>query len=563
MNNSDVQLWFANNKDNKIVTINEIDKEHKHNKYTCCLCNSEVIPKQGKEKSWHFAHKDKSKCSNESMYHFWIKNKLLQNGDKFIIKSDMEKEYICKEILVEQIYIVNRKQYKPDLTVITETDETIYFEIANTNKKKIEDYLDIWIGLNNIVVEVDVKTLINLSKNSLLKFKALWYEGKCFNIRKNDTYYNTIGKYKAQLIKDGVFENKKEDIEKLDWFWKDVLKYKNNEVNIEYMVELIDAIDDENDKEILEEILNKPRCNKLIYDYKKYKTINIINEINPIFIKYAQKKGINDYFNYIKINENQGTIDILDPTDNCFIVYDIFESSRNKLVDNIIEDLSDIVKYNEKKEKKKVWEDKRNELYKEIIEHPKIKQYVNKFNEDINKYKLEIDVSPYRFEVNNKQLFQIILTYNTYGSFGVVAIREEKEIEEYYNIDNLYNFLNKNVSGYFSKLNTIDGHMITILNKICQKLKKRYDKTIHNIEIENRLWLEDIYEIKIYNNSKINIDEKFYITNDGVISDDVYIRDKKIILKSRDENEIENYIIDKLSNKIRQQMYKGGIYSGK
>ena len=155
-----VQLWFAKNEDGEILTIDEVNKNTK-DKYYSPMCGSELIPRQGEINSWCFAHIDKSKCNSESMIHFWVKNKLIEKGDKFIVTSDYEKEYICRDILVEKSYEVDGKIYKPDLTIITECGKTIYFEMNHTNKKKLEDYIDIWIGLNNIVVEVDTKTLIN------------------------------------------------------------------------------------------------------------------------------------------------------------------------------------------------------------------------------------------------------------------------------------------------------------------------------------------------------------------------------------------------------------------
>ena len=188
MYNSNINLWFAKNTNNDIVTINEIEVKDNKEKYYCPLCGSEVIPKATKSKliTAHFAHVDASKCSSESMIHWWFKHKFLESGDKFKIVSDKEREYVCKEILVEQSYTVEDKIYRPDVTIKTECGNTIYFEMKFSNEKKLKDYIDIWLELKNIVVEVDIKKL--MSKDKLPVFNALFYDGKCFNVKKGDRY---------------------------------------------------------------------------------------------------------------------------------------------------------------------------------------------------------------------------------------------------------------------------------------------------------------------------------------------------------------------------------------
>jgi hypothetical protein len=53
--------------------------------------------------------------------------------------------------------------------------------MAFTNKKKVKDYLDIWLELKNIVVEVDIKQL--MLKDSIPTFKALFYNGSVLILR--------------------------------------------------------------------------------------------------------------------------------------------------------------------------------------------------------------------------------------------------------------------------------------------------------------------------------------------------------------------------------------------
>jgi transcription elongation factor Elf1 len=276
-----VNLWFANNKENNIVTIDNINDKNKHSTYTCPVCGSEVIPSaiESVKVTPHFKHIDKSRCSAESQIHWWYKNKFIMPGDRFKIVSDKECEYICKKIEVEQEYKVGDKFYKPDLTIITESGDTIYFEMNYTNKKKVEDYLDLWLELKNIVVEIDIKQL--MQRNDIPTLNALFYNGKCFITKKRDTYYNTIGKYKEEQYRNGIDEKRKEQIRKLDWFWHDIFRYKKGEVDIEYMADEIDAIGNKDDREIVNDILDKKMCNSFYKDYTK-------------FLQYKLEENIND-----------------------------------------------------------------------------------------------------------------------------------------------------------------------------------------------------------------------------------------------------------------------------
>lgn len=262
-----INLWVARNNDGELITIDEINEINKKDQYFCPICNSEVITRLGDIKSHHFAHVDKSKCDNEAMVHFWVKNKLIEKGDVFKIRLDKEvKEFKCKDVIVEQNYDTEFGVYNPDITIITEDNEIIYFEVANTNKKKLEEYLDRWIELGNIVVEVDSSNLIN--GKSIKEFKALYYKGKCFNINKeSNDYYEFVGNLKIKA-KNGEVDKSK--VEQLNWLWRDIVKYKNNELDIETLANEIYAIEDEEMRNIIVSLLKKSSCNSVLNDYVKY-----------------------------------------------------------------------------------------------------------------------------------------------------------------------------------------------------------------------------------------------------------------------------------------------------
>lgn len=263
-----VQLWFARNKEQEIVSIIE-SKEN--SEYTCPLCGSEVIAKakQSNKISSHFAHLDRSKCNGEAMIHFWMKYKFIEIGESFTIKTDKEYTYTCKSFKTEQLFSLKSGIYKPDLLIVTECGKEIVFEMANTNKKKVQDCIDKWIELNRIVVEVDIKSLIDKSK----VFNALYFKGKCFNFNKRDGgYYKTIGKYKESENYDIEFARK------MDWLWSDIHKHKIGILDISDLSLSLECIDFKEQVKITE-IIGKKKCISFINEYLKYKSEKLYKEI--------------------------------------------------------------------------------------------------------------------------------------------------------------------------------------------------------------------------------------------------------------------------------------------
>lgn len=289
MSYENVKLWFAKDENDEIITIDNINKLNKQNVYHCPVCGSDLKPKaiESKRITPHFAHVDASKCNSESQIHFWFKNKFLEKGDKFTVISDIEKEYVCRGVLVEQSYETENGLYIPDVTIITECGNMIYFEMAFTNKKQVKDYLDKWLELKNIVVEVDVKQLAMM--NEIPKFKALFYDGKCFNVKKRDTYYNTIGKYKEENLRGNVDVSIKERIRRLDWFWDDLMRYKKEEINIDDLSKVIENIDIK-EKRLIYSILIKQRCS----DVK-----NLCMKLKEELIRYNDRHIIHNFKNQI------------------------------------------------------------------------------------------------------------------------------------------------------------------------------------------------------------------------------------------------------------------------
>jgi len=496
--NSNINLWFAKNTNNDIVTINEIEVKDNKEKYYCPLCGSEVIPKATKSKliTAHFAHVDASKCSSESMIHWWFKHKFLESGDKFKIVSDKEREYVCKEILVEQSYTVEDKIYRPDVTIKTECGNTIYFEMKFSNEKKLKDYIDIWLELKNIVVEVDIKKL--MSKDKLPVFNALFYDGKCFNVKKRSDdgkYHDIIGKYKENILRkvDKIDDKLKERLQKLDWFWDDVFRYKKGEKDIEYMADLIDSIDEE-DKDIVEDILKKPRCNNLYRKYEDFK----YNKLKLRNINFCNNL-INNYSNIIML---EGTY-----------LYSLTDENKVLLGSINYNDLEELENYLKEKIEWCIEKENRYQIYKIVKNNTLIIDAINNINniyKNIDKY--------YDFTIAERGSscffdFIVQLTYNNQyplilsiniGKENIYTSNNLQEIEDFFkgriektrigkssivNVDNILNIIDElnnkisNINEHITfKHNFTDEGVITLnFNN-----KKRYEGyTSHYYHISN------------------------------------------------------------------------------
>ena len=352
---NDVQLFWAKDENNDIAIIYDLQEQDRYKKYSCPICGSEVKPvaidgmtKDGKvaQVTGHFSHFDASKCSSESAIHYWFKNKMLVNGDSFIIKTDIDNEYKCKDILIEQSYTTEYGIYTPDITILTECGKTVYFEMNYTNKKKVEDYLDKWLELKNPVVEVDLKMLSNAMFNKTkYEFKPLFYEGKCFNTKRTDPYYNTIGQHKEKLYKKYIIdEDIKNRLKKLDWFWLETINYKKGETNIEQLIDYIDYADEE-DRELLFLILSRKRCLPIYEDYINYK-VELFEKLGSEYIDKLDD-DIKSKFTIEKIKEGRKYKNIKYNTirlSNTYLINSIYFNLTKYISDKYIQEINNNIK---------------------------------------------------------------------------------------------------------------------------------------------------------------------------------------------------------------------------
>lgn len=282
--NDNINLWFAKDENNKIITI---DKANKNNKYTCPICGGEVIPKalNSDMVSPHFAHIDRESCEGESIIHWWTKNNLLKSGDVFSVFTNEEKQYLCKEIVVEKEYETPYGKYKPDVTIECYNGEIIFLEVGFTNIKKKVNYIDRWTYLNKPVIEFNIRNIYDTDSLEIKlnnEFQAVYYDG--VKIYKNDKSYETF----KRNIKN--IDNYEQQINDLEWFIDDIYEYKitKNEDKLDGIINEIKYIEESYTYEhaLFVEKLLKTKCNSVLKsviarkdEYFKNKIDGMLSEI--------------------------------------------------------------------------------------------------------------------------------------------------------------------------------------------------------------------------------------------------------------------------------------------
>jgi predicted RNA-binding Zn-ribbon protein involved in translation (DUF1610 family) len=465
-----VKLWFAKDDLENIVTIDEINDENKNNTFYCPVCGSDLKPKAVKSKqvTSHFAHVDASKCNSESQIHFWFKHKFLEKGDKFTISTNKVNKYTCKDILVEQPYETENGIYKPDVTILTECGNTIYFEMAFTNKKKVKDYLDIWLELKNTVVEVDIKQLI-MKDDTTHTFKALFYDGKCFNTKKNDTYYNTIGKYKEEKLNGKVDNELKERIRKLDWFWDELLNYKEKDTSIDEIIEVLEVIE-KDDLTIAQEILKKQNCSNIFEEYINVKSVKLSNYINQYLSNQKHEMFKATLEDVIKWGKLQTKIIKLKYIFGFFDSHHDFEIDTLKFnKDSALSFLMNKLKIvnNDFIARQRHVDAKRNPILNKVID-------------DLRTTYSQFD-SAYRIYLNTYYTHKTFVDLDFYRNNKEIYLKDDIIYSKDYNY--IFNFLKHEIENIMT--GCFHLRLENRINKVLNKLKMMYNRKILRLDIKH------------------------------------------------------------------------------
>jgi hypothetical protein len=121
--------------------------------------------------------------------------------------------------------------------------------------------------------------------NEIPVFKALYYEGKCFNLSTEDTMYlDVLGKYKLTAEDEETLDRRKIEIEKLDWLWDQIRN--TDEDDFIKLGEILQSIETEESKAIAIDILKRSKCNNLLSRYVAFLKEQVDKRLKTLNLKY-------------------------------------------------------------------------------------------------------------------------------------------------------------------------------------------------------------------------------------------------------------------------------------
>jgi hypothetical protein len=364
MNFENIQMVVVRRKNDGVkINISQVNEENRYEEYECIMCGSKVIPvaPEGKiigganaKVTPYFKHLNADKCGSESFVHFWVKTEYIKIGDRFKVFTDKENEFICNQIFFEKTIVVDGRKYTPDATILTSCGNTIHFEYNYSNKKNIKNYLETWNKLNQIIIEVDINSILCVFNDLIPTFKALYYEGKCFNLKDDDDfYYKNIGKYKLTQNDKNVLHSREIELEKLDYLWEEIQKIRNEDKDYNEIGNLIRAISSKESRKVAIDILSRAKCgNSILQNYITFIKSNIDKHLKLLNLKYNRylikyeteipRLVYDRIFNGIVIKfyiPDDNSPEICQIYDYNF-KDDILSDSLKQRIDNVVEDLS-------------------------------------------------------------------------------------------------------------------------------------------------------------------------------------------------------------------------------
>jgi hypothetical protein len=230
-----VKYKYALDEFKRIIFIEDLEnsKEIRQQVFTCISCGNTLIPKLGKIKQKHFAHKHVCDCSLETYLHRLAKevfekeyNECLEKGIPFYVEipvntycDDTKKEFglTCELGPETRQYDITKKYRKiqkevdigrfiPDILLSTlDNDEKLFIEIFVTHKstdKKITS------GFNIIEVKIMTEEDIEIFKDRILSEREnISFHGFKINPVRTSCVGANMCPHKKRIFK--VFENGK------------------------------------------------------------------------------------------------------------------------------------------------------------------------------------------------------------------------------------------------------------------------------------------------------------------------------------------------------------------
>lgn len=153
----EVQMWVALDENDRDVFIEDAIPGRDY-KCPCCSGIVHCRAKNSEKVTEHFYHLDKTNCDGgEGALHRYWKNHFINIGET--INFPKIGKVLCRNRWIE--FLTKDGKYRPDITISTNHPKYKYIviEIRNTNRKVIEQYIDIWDKYKYPVYEIDVRNL--------------------------------------------------------------------------------------------------------------------------------------------------------------------------------------------------------------------------------------------------------------------------------------------------------------------------------------------------------------------------------------------------------------------
>lgn len=219
-----IQYPFAYDENNNLVSIKDVDREHRgEHSYRCPNCGEPMRPRQGEHNVWHFAH-DNHQCSQESYIHKTAKLLLAERFNSrsipFCIAVSAEspckqfsscpkaEEYRCRMPLPPKATEYNLLDYY-DLPAETEVDitepdgETHYRPdvlLKSSDQKRQPIFIEVWYKHKSEIDKIrSGHRIIEIRLRGMDDLEAL-KSTTCFREDNNIQYYNFVRSVKPRDI---------------------------------------------------------------------------------------------------------------------------------------------------------------------------------------------------------------------------------------------------------------------------------------------------------------------------------------------------------------------------
>lgn len=253
--------------------------------------------KYKKQKCFH--HID-GMCSQESRIHFAYKTWLLEKGSKFKIG---EKVYEVNKSEIEKTFHTKFGDYRPDIVVETTNNQKFFIEITNANKKS-DEFIEKLDELSCDVLELDVnEQMVKTVTNDIPELKTIYSSitGECYiKHYMNQDYDDLITERKIYWKREDLL-NYKIQWERLDWFWKTLQDFYNDNSKMNVLIDTFKVMNPQDQRFICQRMRGKHRSLRQELE-KHYSDKEDVKKAHLRHISTIIRK-LNQEFGYSSCNE--------------------------------------------------------------------------------------------------------------------------------------------------------------------------------------------------------------------------------------------------------------------